>query len=246
MAQREASSNFRELLAVREALRSFEERIEGREVQVLSDNVTVLAFQKRGGTRSRFLLSLAQELLEWAEQSPFYLSGTYKGCLQYRSGLSQPADDPPKGVGIEPPRCSPWCVGTSAAQRSLFPQREQESEEVLLAFQRERIRGGRRIGPGLGFPPGLCLSPLGSDSQDNKQIEPIRGQADSGHPLAAQEDLDNWSVSPPQRLPERQDLLLQGPVCHPNPSFFKLTAWLLKGRAYTKGGVLRGQSTPSF
>lgn len=64
--QRGSSSNFWELLAVREALK---ERIWGKEVQILADNSSTVAFLKhQGGTRSCALLGLTQELLEWAEQ----------------------------------------------------------------------------------------------------------------------------------------------------------------------------------
>lgn len=54
---------------VREALRAFEERIRGKEVQILSDNSTTVAFLNwQGGIGSRTLFSLAQEILKWAEQ----------------------------------------------------------------------------------------------------------------------------------------------------------------------------------
>ena len=60
--------NYRELRAVGEALVAFQEDIRGREVQVSSDNSTVVAYLgHQGGTRSSPLLELSKEILEWAE-----------------------------------------------------------------------------------------------------------------------------------------------------------------------------------
>lgn len=40
----------------------------------------------------------------------------------------------------------------------------------------------------------------------------------------------NMMTGTPLRLPNRPDLLRQGPLTHPNPSMYRLTAWLLSGR----------------
>lgn len=52
--------------------------------------------------------------------------------------------------------------------------------------------------------------------------------------------LKKWSNSPPLRLPIRRDLLLQGPVLHPDPGFLKLTAWFLRRRSLGVRGALIG------
>lgn len=118
------------------------------------------------------------------------------------------------------------------------------SGKRFFSLARERgSEGVDTFGPGLEFPPGLCLSPLSLILIVVQKLS-VHWQTDFSRSLVAQEDLvptlGNWSACPPELLPERQDLLLlQDPVCHPNPGFFKLTAWLLKGRACGRGGVQR-------
>lgn len=61
--------NYRELKAVGEALKTF---------QVSSDNAPVVAYRNRqGGTRSRPLLKLSKEILDWVEGKIISISAVY-------------------------------------------------------------------------------------------------------------------------------------------------------------------------
>jgi hypothetical protein len=58
--------NVLELLAVWRVLESFVDRVRGKTVMVASDNTTTIAYiRKQGGTRSRSLLQVTQELYQW-------------------------------------------------------------------------------------------------------------------------------------------------------------------------------------
>lgn len=64
------SSKWGELRAILLELWSFKEIIRGQHIQILSDNATVLAYiSRQGGTRSRILLTLALQILTWAENN---------------------------------------------------------------------------------------------------------------------------------------------------------------------------------
>lgn len=69
------SSNLRELAAVVKALVAFEGRIKGKGVQVLSDNITTVAYLTRqGSTKLEKLMGVAGELLSWAESKHLFLT----------------------------------------------------------------------------------------------------------------------------------------------------------------------------
>ena len=70
--------NYRELRAVGEALRSFENLISGKEVQICSDySPTVAYLNHQGGTRSETLLRTTQDILSWAQGRVISLSAIY-------------------------------------------------------------------------------------------------------------------------------------------------------------------------
>ena len=64
----QVSINLRELRAIRLGLEEFQQQFQGRNVGILSDNSTALAYlRKEGGTRSALLNKEAQRILQWAE-----------------------------------------------------------------------------------------------------------------------------------------------------------------------------------
>ncbi|XP_068096310.1 CCAAT/enhancer-binding protein gamma isoform X1 [Hyperolius riggenbachi] len=72
------SSNYRELLAVKNALISFQEKIVNKEVVVFSDNMVVISYlNKQGGTRSEILLNLSLEIMEWSEDHLLSLTAVH-------------------------------------------------------------------------------------------------------------------------------------------------------------------------
>ena len=62
--------NVQKMMAVRRKLEYFKDQLQGKTVLVSTDNSTVVAYvRKQGGTRSRTLHSLAQELWYWAQEN---------------------------------------------------------------------------------------------------------------------------------------------------------------------------------
>ena len=60
------------------ALQSFQELVAGRRVTAMCDNSTVVAYvNKQGGTVSRFLCSLASQLLRWSESLNVHFDARY-------------------------------------------------------------------------------------------------------------------------------------------------------------------------
>ena len=61
--------NVLEMLAVRKVIEQFLDQLQGSVVMVVSDNATTVTYMKKqGGTRSRVLLRLTQELYNWLEE----------------------------------------------------------------------------------------------------------------------------------------------------------------------------------
>ena len=62
-----ASINVLELQAVFQALLHFKSYLQGKRVQIVTDNMTALYYlNKQGGTRQKDLLSISRDLLLWA------------------------------------------------------------------------------------------------------------------------------------------------------------------------------------
>lgn len=72
------SSNAKALRAVMEAMLSFSPTIKGRHVKIFSDNTTAVSYIKKlGGTRTASLMSIAEEILIWAEKNLASLVAVY-------------------------------------------------------------------------------------------------------------------------------------------------------------------------
>ncbi|XP_071985295.1 uncharacterized protein [Engystomops pustulosus] len=83
LAQARNSSNYRELRAVWEALRSNTAYLRNHHIHILSDNISTVSYLRRqGGTRSPVLSSLARTIFQWAEENILSISATHlKGSL---------------------------------------------------------------------------------------------------------------------------------------------------------------------
>jgi len=97
--------NVLELLAVRKVLEHFAEELRGMTVMVASDNSTTVAYiRKQGGTRSRKLLKVTQELYQWLEMYNIVLKSRHvPGRLNVLAdGLSRDGQILPTEWSIHP------------------------------------------------------------------------------------------------------------------------------------------------
>ncbi|XP_071995648.1 uncharacterized protein [Engystomops pustulosus] len=87
----QTSSNERELRAVLNTLKSCANELKGHHVKVVSDNTTTVAYLRRqGGTRSKRLLKISQQIFFWAEEniqsiSAIHLRGSQNIVADYFS-----------------------------------------------------------------------------------------------------------------------------------------------------------------
>lgn len=93
------SFNSRELKAIWIGFLWFQEEIRDQNVQILCDNATAIAYvAKQGGTNSRVLLTLAREILSWAEENLASLS-TSEGQFELDDRL--PEQEENLRIGVE-------------------------------------------------------------------------------------------------------------------------------------------------
>ena len=88
-------SNYRELLAVLMAIESFKEKLKGRHVQILSDNVTTVAYVNRMGGPSKDLSDLMTTIWTSAHRSKIVLSAKFlAGKLNLTADFLSRIDSP--------------------------------------------------------------------------------------------------------------------------------------------------------
>ena len=88
-------SNFRELLAVLQTVRSLQTYLQGKEVQILSDNITTVAYINHLGGNSPELFNLMRTLWSTARKhgislSARYLAGSMNGSADGLSRIASP------------------------------------------------------------------------------------------------------------------------------------------------------------
>ncbi|KAG8538770.1 hypothetical protein GDO81_022103 [Engystomops pustulosus] len=234
LAQAKNSSNYRELRAVWEALRSNTAYLRDHHIHILSDNVSTVSYLRRqGGTRSPVLSSLARTIFQWAEENILSISATHlKGSLNREADYLSRREILP----------NEWCLNqeiflhlTSVwgmPQIDLFATRENskcqqyfsleagESRDHLDAFS-HRWSGSLMY----AFPPiPLIARVLRKILLDRSRVILIcpNWPKRSWYPL-----LRSLSVQQPFILPIQKDLLYQGPIFHPDPGRLRLAAWIL-------------------
>lgn len=232
-----ASSNQRELLAVQRALQSFQMEIRGHNLQILSDNIATVAYiNKQGGTRSRRLQSIAQEILSWAEGnlasiSAVHLKGKNNCLADYLSRHRIDRDN----WSLHPEVFADLTKRWGYPVADLFANRNNRKTEIFFSMNpADQALGIDALAN--PWPPGLCYA-----------FPPIRLIPEVLRKFRLEETdliliapfwpkrpwfslLQSLVSEPPWSLPKREDLLLQGPVSHPQVVSLNLTAWYLKKR----------------
>ncbi|XP_042315084.1 uncharacterized protein LOC121926295 [Sceloporus undulatus] len=229
------SINWLELRAIRLALQSFIAIVQHKPVLIRTDNITAKAHVNRqGGTRSRVLMKEAQLLLTWSETNLLSLRAEH-----LQGQLNSKAD---------------WLSRTDIDQGewSLHPEVFQTIVEIfgppimdLFAspinaktprfISRFKTQGAEdfdaltcRWPEGLlyAFPPVALLTKLLSKVRRTGAMVILIAPAWPRRPWFS--ELLNLST---QNFPltTRPDLLSQGQVYHPDPTWLQLHAWKLRG-----------------
>ena len=244
--QRRASSNYRELSAVGEALVAFEERLRGREVLVLSDNATTVAFLNRqGGTRSHSLLALSLRILGWVEQRvPSLLAVHIRGSLNLEADFlsRQPIL---QGEWELCPETFSWsCQQLGHPEIDLFARKGNRKVNKFFSLSREQgSQGVDALAQLWNFQLAYAFPPLNLIPRVLQKLNVSDTNLILITPWWPKRawfpTLKHWSLASPLPIPLRADLLRQGPISHPNPEFFSLTAWLLRGGTCSRGDARR-------
>lgn len=227
--------NLLELRAIHHSLVRLTPFLQGKAVRIQSDNVTAVAYiNHQGGTRSPMALLEASRILSWAEinvpaLSAVHIPGVENWIADY---LSRETIDQgewslhPEVFQLIVARWGLPDIDLMASRhnrkvqrfvaRSLDPQAHAVDALVIpWDFPLTYI-----------FPP-LALLP--------KVIKKVKRENTTTILIAPHWPRRSWFADivalardKPFRLPQREDLLAQGPIVHPSSHQWALTAWLLK------------------
>lgn len=237
-AQSNVSSNQRELSAVWETLKAWSPLIQGKDVKVLTDNSTAVAYlNKQGGTRSRALCRIAARIFEWAEVNISSLSAVHlkgeenvKADFLSRRPLLKGEWMLNPGIFAQViqrfgrPCIDLFASGQNHQVKSFFSLNHRDLPQGVDAFSQSWKKGLL-----YAFPPFSLIPRVLKKVQEDEAlvilIAPFWPRRAWFPILLRLSQGDVWL------LPEVEDLLLQGPIVHPAVSQLHLAAWKLKGAA---------------
>ncbi|XP_070613470.1 uncharacterized protein [Erythrolamprus reginae] len=227
-----------ELRAVFKALQSFSDMVEGQHVLILTDNVATRAHvNHQGGTRSDRLMQEAHKLMSWAERHLASIRAEHISGIENTQAdwLSRTTIDPgewtlnPEAFQLIVQRYGVPVADLFATQHnrqlprffSRFPTPEAEQVNALLSPWPKGLL--------YAFPP-VCLlhrvvAKIISEEADILLVAPYWPR----RPWFA--NLMGLSILPPWRIPLQRLVLTQGSIVHPDPQWWKLAVWRLKGTA---------------
>ncbi|CAJ0936185.1 unnamed protein product [Ranitomeya imitator] len=230
--------NVLEIRAIFLSLRHWERILRGLPVRIQTDNATAVAYvNHQGGTRSSLALAEVSKILLWAEAtvpviSAVHIPGVENWAADFLSREGLAAGEWSLHPEVFHQICLRWGTPdvdlTASRVNRKVPQFVSRSRDPLaVGVDALAIPWSQFELPYL-FPP-LPLLP--------KLLKKIRAE---GVPViliapdwprrAWFAELVNLLADAPWRLPDRPDLLSQGPICHPNSRSLSLTAWLLRPR----------------
>lgn len=235
---KDVSSNHRELAAVWEALRSLSPSLQGKDVRILSDNTTTVAYlNKQGGTRSRSLCLLSAKIFSWAEGNIRSLSAVHLRGVENTAADFLSRTTLQKGEWQLNPRVFRELVNlVGLPQIDLFASRRNHQVQAFfsLDFRDQPLAVDALAQPWshhllYAFPPfSLIPKVLRKVQQDRARVLLIAPfwPKRAWFPILLQLSEGNWWSLPPV-----EDLLIQGPISHPAVIQLHLTAWMLNGRS---------------
>lgn len=233
---REESSNFRELLAVLESVRAAVVRLRGFHVKIFSDNSTTVAYiNRQGGTRNAALMGLAYKIFAIAEKEFLSISAVHiKGKLNTKADF----------LSRHTLHQSEWCLnrevftmithlwGTPSID--LFASRRNRQVDTFCSLDpREGPWAVDALSIVWYWDLAYAFPPLPLIPRVLKKIKAEKARVIVIAPFWPKRAwfsmLWEMSLTDPWVLPNREDLLFQGPVSHPQVKGLHLTAWNLKG-----------------
>lgn len=233
----EASSNLRELAAVWEALKELSPALQGKDVRILSDNTTTVAYlNKQGGTKCRSLCRLTAKIFAWAEGnirslSAVHLKGIDNIAADFLSRITLQKGE----WSLNPDIFAKITEKFGLPQIDLFASSQNHQVQAFYslchkdrplavdAFSQPWSQGLLYAFPPFSLIPRVLMK-IQRDKAKVILIAPFWPKR-SWFPILLQMAKGNW-----WSLPLAQDLLFQGPIRHPTVSQLHLTAWMLKGR----------------
>jgi hypothetical protein len=251
--------NRQELMAVELTLKEFRSCLAHKLVLVRSDNTTTCAYvNKQGGTHSPALCRQTWEMFLWCMEHHITLRAVYIPGVEnvHADSLSREKDlvEGPLGYrvdqrewSLEPEVLSSVFVRLGEPQIDLFASRSNAKLRLFCALHADQ---GEMVVDGLSFtwrnvygyafpPPVLIARVLDKLIRDQASLILI-APAWPDRPWYS--TLLHCLVEVPLRLPARQDLLSQLGQYHPDPGFFKLTAWKVSGRTSETRAFRKGLS----
>ncbi|XP_068098726.1 uncharacterized protein [Hyperolius riggenbachi] len=233
-----AHSNIRELEAVRQALLHFQDQIRFQHVTIRSDNSTVVAYlNHQGGTRSRTIMMRAERILLWAEKNLASLKAVHlRGMLNQvadflsRSELNQDSWSLNQEVFLE--IVSDWGMPTI----DLFASKQNAKCQMFCSLcPSDKPWAVDAFSLRWNFPLLYVFPPFNLISRTLNKINRDGSVAIMIVPFWPKRSwfslLRKLAVAEPILLPDRQDLLTQGPVCHPQVKMLHLSAWMLRANS---------------
>ncbi|XP_066454999.1 uncharacterized protein [Eleutherodactylus coqui] len=186
---------------------------------------------ERGSTRNPRLQDLAAKVLEWIEQrtpsvTAFHVRGPENSMADH---LSRRKIDPGECT-LHPHVFQLIVERWGTPQVDLFASRENTVSPFFFQGSGRGLPGSRRAVPGLGLGPRIRLPTHPSGPKENSGVPRLRYP---GAPFWPKRPwfplLGALSTQDPLHLPQRDNLLQQGPLICTEVRKFRLTAWKLSG-----------------
>ncbi|CAJ0958249.1 unnamed protein product [Ranitomeya imitator] len=228
--------NILEIRAIRLALSRFHALLAGHPVRVQSDNVTAVAYiNHQGGTRSRAAMQEVSLILRWAETnhsiiSAVHIPGVENWAADFlsRQGLASGEWE------LHPEVFLQICLRWGTPDVDLMASRLNAKVHNFIARSRDpqAIGVDALISPWHQFQLPYVFPPLPLLPRVIRKIKtegvPVILVAPDWPRRAWYAELVQLVADVPLRLPDRPDLLRQGPIYHQSSGALRLTAWLLK------------------
>ncbi|XP_068094587.1 uncharacterized protein [Hyperolius riggenbachi] len=231
-------SNNRELEAVRLALEHFSSFLQMKHVLIQTDNSSVVAYLNRqGGTRSASLWSQTQRIMSWAEQwtcslKAIHLKGSRNCMADFLSRETLLQDEWSLHQEVFQEILQKW----GSPDIDLFASKHNNKCPQFCSLSREdnsKVIDAFSIK--WEFPLVYAFPPITVIPKVLNKIMQEKVRAILITPFWPKRPwfslLKRLAVEDPWILPNRPDLLSQGPFFHPQLTMFKLTAWNLNGHS---------------
>ncbi|KAM4037388.1 ELMO domain-containing protein 3 isoform 1-T2 [Anomaloglossus baeobatrachus] len=232
--------NVLEIRAVYLALKAFHRWLEGRQIRIQSDNATAVAYiNHQGGTRSRQAFQEVRRILLWAEATASTISAVHiPGVENWEADfLSRQGMDAGEW-SLHPDVFREICRRWGTPDVDLMASRHNNKVPAFMARSQDHralaadalVQDWSQFRLPYVFPP-LVMLPrvlrkIRSDCRRAILVAPDWPRR-SWYP-----DLWHLTVGQPWALPDRTDLLSQGPFfpsefCGPQPDCVAIESWLL-------------------